>query len=246
MPTGTESLTACAACGGAELRPFVHKDGWDYVRCAGCGFVVVAPMPSQGELNALYQSAPVAGTAYPKARSRHRRALLRALRLAPWVWRRRVIDLGCGGGFMAGAFAHFARASHGLDIDVEAIAYARRRYPRCVFHQASFDRFVPDGRYDFVYSSELIEHVARLDEYMDLVRRLTAPGGHVFITTPDIGSPRVPADVTRWDVFGPPYHVQFFDERALATLFARYGFTTLRRFPDRKAGLKMLFRREAA
>ena len=132
----------------------------------------------------------------------------------------------------------------GVDIDPNAIAYARQHYPKCTFYCESFDRFEVTQTYDFVYSSELIEHVARLDHYMDLIQRLTHPGSHVLITTPDLGSPKVPTPVTDWDVFGPPYHVQFFKRDNLTRLFAGCGFGAVRCYPDRKAGLKMLFRRE--
>ena len=125
------------------------------------------------------------------------------------------------------------------------MAYARQSFPRCHFDCVSFDQFTVTEPYHFVYSSELIEHVSRLDDYMDLMVRLTTQGSRVLITTPDLGSPRVPADVTQWDVFGPPYHVQFFRRSNLALLFERYGFSEREVLPDRKAGLKVLFERTA-
>ncbi|MGB1883265.1 MAG: class I SAM-dependent methyltransferase [Gammaproteobacteria bacterium] len=262
MNAGPDVVAAqpCAVCEARESRLFAEIDGWSYQQCSRCAFVFVVPMPAQDELNTLYQGDekpggsesdaaeqhPEAGAhdqGYPKARSRHRRALLRSLRLWPLLWHKRVIDVGCGGGFMAGAFQRFGADASGLDIDRQAIRYARARYPKCNFYCQSFEDFEVDRPYDFVYSSELIEHVARLDNYMDLIRRLTHAGSHVLITTPDLGSPRVPTPVTDWDVFGPPYHVQFFDRDNLALLFERAGFSEVRVYGDKKAGLKMLFRR---
>lgn len=248
MSTDEQSSTAapCAVCRGVQFSDFAFKDGWQYVSCDDCGFVVVDPMPDQTTLNELYQGdGGATATFYPKAASRARRAWLRAARLWRYLRGRRAVDVGCGGGFMVEAFRRWGADASGLDVDAEAMAYATRAFPRCRFHCVSFDRFSVAAPYDFVYSSELIEHVSRLDDYMDLMRRLTARGSHVLITTPDLGSPRVPADVRAWDVFGPPYHVQFFRRDNLRRLFDRHGFAERRVLPDRKAGLKVLFERVA-
>jgi 2-polyprenyl-3-methyl-5-hydroxy-6-metoxy-1,4-benzoquinol methylase len=134
----------------------------------------------------------------------------------------------------------------GIDVSGNAIAYASRRFPRCHFIHASYDELMAhDGRYDFIYSSEVIEHVNNLDAYIGLLRRLTTDNGHVYLTTPDIGSPGVPADVTAWDVFTPPVHVQFFDEATLTRALAGFDFVSVKRYADKKDGLKMLFRKAA-
>jgi 2-polyprenyl-3-methyl-5-hydroxy-6-metoxy-1,4-benzoquinol methylase len=245
-------MAICAVCQSADSAPYVTKKAWTYVKCRACEFVFVDPMPGQLELNELYQNqATPADTgnsgpsAYPKAASRRRRALVRAVSLLPYLWHKDFIDVGCGGGFMVEASRRVGARASGLDIDHSAVDYARNNFPHCTFHSASFDHFNPDKTYAFVYSSELIEHVARLGDYMDLIQRLTHIGSHVFITTPDIASPRVPRDVCEWDVFGPPYHVQFFQESNLTRLFEARGFVKQKRSHDRKAGLKVLFRRIA-
>ena len=42
----------------------------------------------------------------------------------------------------------------------------------------------PDGGYDFITMGEVLEHVENPRELLDKVRRLLAPGGHAYITTP--------------------------------------------------------------
>ncbi|MCZ6772162.1 MAG: class I SAM-dependent methyltransferase [Proteobacteria bacterium] len=201
-------------------------------------------MPSQLELNRLYgDDRGITSSHYPKARSRYSRALKRALRLLPWIWRKSVVDLGCGGGFLTNAFRIMGARASGIDVNSQAIEYAESRFPLCTFHASSFENFKVEQPYDFVYSSELIEHVSNLSSFMRLLQTLTTIGSHVFITTPDIGSHAVPINLEDWDVFCPPHHVQFFGEKNLRLLFARYGFEQVKRYPDRKAGLKVLFRR---
>lgn len=242
---------ACPVCTGARTEAFVEKDGFKFRKCAACGYIFCHPRPSQAELGEYYASTggdeAIRGDYYPKATSRARRGFFNAVKLFPHVWGKRVLDLGCGGGFVVGGMkAMGAKTAVGLDINPGTIDYARAHYPKCEFHCGTFDDF-SGGKldaFDFVYSSEVIEHVEDVEAYMRFLVEVTQPGGKVFITTPDITSPQVPEDVTQWNVFSPPVHIQFFTQATLAHLFGRFGFTPIKRVSDRGGeGLKMLFRK---
>ncbi len=240
------SRSECKVCGSADIRPSVEKDGYAFSECGQCGFVFLNPMPDQTTLNEIYEGqAVVADADYPKARSRKRRAFGRVLSLLPYTFGKKVLDIGCGGGFIVNALTTFGAEGHGFDVDESAIAYATRTFPKGHFFASSFEDFQDHSEtYDFVYSSEVIEHVAELSTFMELLKRVTRPGGYVYITTPDLGSPRRPQNLLDWDVFSPPIHVQFFDEHMMTRLFDRYGFVRKRKFHDSKVGLKMLFRHQ--
>ena len=231
--------------------PYAEKNGYAFMSCSECGYVFCDPRPTQDQLAEIYGGGGVSdgirADYYPKSASRGRRGMLNAMRLMRYVYGRRALDLGCGGGFVVNGFQRvFAREAVGLDINPNAIEYAKAHYPACTFHRGSFDDFA-DGRlgaFGFVYSSEVIEHVEDVEAYMAFLTQITDPGAVVFITTPDIACPKVPVQVTDWDVFSPPLHIQFFTEQNLTRLFARYGFTAIKRVPDRGGcGLKMLFRK---
>ena len=158
-----------------------------------------------------------------------------------------MLDLGCGGGFTAQVLGHIARSATGIDINRNAIAYAQSRFGRARYLCAGLEAVagMPD-RYDFIHSSEMIEHVADVNAYVRTLGRLCRPGGCVYITTPDLGHPKVPARAEDWDVFCPPVHVQFFTRRAATILFERHGFEVLRFYGNAKPGLLMLARRTGA
>jgi 2-polyprenyl-3-methyl-5-hydroxy-6-metoxy-1,4-benzoquinol methylase len=204
-------------------------------------------MPDQESLHRFYQDDRVIGDhSYPKASSRRRRAWLRAFRLFPLVWRKRVIDIGCGGGFLVNAFRLAGGKATGLDVSAKAIRYAQHQFTKCEFFCASFAEFQSSARqFDFIHSAEVIEHVNDLGAYMELLRRLSVPKGYVFITTPDSGSPKRPASRADWGGFAPSAHVGLFNASNLTELFARYGFTAVRHYPDKKMGLKILFQNSA-
>ena len=236
----------CRACGGERTGAYAEKDGYAYARCADCGFVFLEPMPAAEALAALYDGGGgvISETSYPKARSRLRRARVRAWRFGRHLAGRDALDIGCGGGFVAEAMRRRGARASGLDIDRQAIAYAARTFPECRFYREDMTDFAGRGlAYDFIHCSEVIEHLPDIEGFMAALAQITRPRARVYVTTPDIGHWRVPGDVTAWDVFSPPAHLQFFTRRAIAILFERHGFRLRRVYFKLKPGLQVLAER---
>jgi 23S rRNA (guanine745-N1)-methyltransferase len=66
-----------------------------------------------------------------------------------------VLDAGCGDGYYLGALARESGfAAHGVDISIQAVDAAARRYPECNWIVANADRFVPyaDGCFSKILS----------------------------------------------------------------------------------------------
>ena len=201
-----------------------------------------------GELAALYDGGAGVGVIseadYPKGRSRFRRARIRAWRFGRFLKGRDALDIGCGGGFVAEAMRRRGARASGLDIDPQSIAYAARNFPDCRFFCEDMTDFAGRGlAFDFVHCSEVLEHLPDIEGFMAALARITRPRARVYITTPDIGHWRVPSTVTTWDVFSPPFHVQFFTRKAIAILFERHGFRLRRVYVKLKPGLQVLAER---
>ena len=237
-------MTECAVCNSSNVKSLTEYNGFNFSQCDHCEFVFLYPMPSQDELNKQYtDSQHEAEPTYDKAGSRLRRALIKLPRFFPYAFKKNVLDLGCGGGFIAHALSLVAASSTGIDISVNAIAYASNRFKRPQFICSSFTELLDSNdKYDFIYSSEIIEHVSDVNLYMRVLQHLVKNGGHVYITTPDLGHPKVPEDVRDWDVFVPPIHVQFFSSKTVKVLFERYGFEIVKFYKNRKPGLNFLAR----
>lgn len=237
----------CRVCGGAGTGAYAEKDGYAYARCADCGFVFLEPMPAAETLAALYGGGgggAISETSYPKSRSRFRRARIRAWRHGRYLAGRDALDIGCGGGFVVEAMRRRGARASGLDIDPQAIAYAARSFPECRFTCEDLAVFAERGlAFDFIHCSEVIEHVADIAGFMAALARIARPGARLYVTTPDIGHWRVPGDVTAWNMFSPPTHLQFFTRRAIAILFERHGFRLRRVYFKLKPGLQVLAER---
>ena len=135
--------------------------------------------------------------------------------------------------------------AYGFDINEQAITYARARFPKCRFFVNSYDQLAAiEEPFDFVFSSEVIEHVGDLDAYMSLLAKLTRDCGFVYITTPDMGSPNRPDNVLDWVPSARHNISNTSPRRTLCILFKKYGFSFVRKVPDRKTGLKVVFAKQ--
>jgi 2-polyprenyl-6-hydroxyphenyl methylase/3-demethylubiquinone-9 3-methyltransferase len=100
----------------------------------------------------------------------------------------RLLDLGCGAGIAAEAFARLGHDVLGVDASADAIAAAEAhalgegltlRYRT----GAAEDLLAAGERFDVVTALEVIEHVEDQAAFMGLLASLTVPGGLVFVST---------------------------------------------------------------
>lgn len=237
---------ACAVCGTRGAGHVCSKDGYPFYRCDRCRFLFMDPMPGAAELEAFYNDGyrEASSGRYSKAASRSRRAFFKALRFLPWIAGKRVLDVGCGGGFMVKAFSRFAAEACGLDISQGSIDYARRHCPKGRFYCEDFETFARRGlEFEFVFTTDLMEHMPGTESFMSLVAKVTRPGSRVYVRTPDAGHPSVPARLEDWEYLTPPEHVQFFDQQNLTWLFEGYGFKLVRVWPMKSYTLSLMFTR---
>ncbi len=124
----------------------------------------------------------------------HRLKTVTIERIAPPEPGMAVLDLGCGSGVVANWLAERAQSVDAVDANPRAIDYARRTFarPNLSFHLATADALpFPEGRFDRIYVLEFIEHLywGQLAALFSELRALLAPGGTVFLTTPNYRSP---------------------------------------------------------
>jgi ubiquinone biosynthesis O-methyltransferase len=100
----------------------------------------------------------------------------------------RVLDVGCGGGFMAEALAKRGAIVTGIDPSSGAIASARRHAQASdltIAYRVGSGEHLPfaDGVCDIVVCVDVLEHVEDLDQVLVEVRRVLRPGGLFLFDT---------------------------------------------------------------
>jgi len=92
------------------------------------------------------------------------------------------------------------------------------------------------GRFEVFLMSQVLEHIATLDETLKLIHEILKEGGIAVIAVPHFKS-FISILQGKKDMFIiPPVHLNFFSKAGLISLFSRHNFTVLRletisRFP---------------
>ncbi len=101
---------------------------------------------------------------------------------------KRVLDLGCAGGFMAEAIDDRGAIVTGIDPAEEAIAAARahaRQNDRSIRYDIGVGEELPyeDGDFDAVVCVDVLEHVTDLEKVIQEIARVLTPGGLFLFDT---------------------------------------------------------------
>lgn len=145
----------------------------------------------------------------------------------------RVLDLGCGPGFLLEKMLDRGFDCVGSDFSDGSLDMLRERLdgrirPEDIVHAAGYPLPFADGAFRTVFLVETVEHLlpADLDATMREVARLLSSGGHVVLTTPyaeelearQVMCPECGA------VFHSRQHVSSWNTDSISALLARAGF----------------------
>jgi SAM-dependent methyltransferase len=233
----------CGACGatGSTLchhQRFIVPDGYplpteyNVAVCHRCGFVYADPAATQRDYDRFYcewskyddfatatgsglspyDAARLAITASDIARALPSRAAS-------------ILDAGCAtGGLLTALRDQGFTAVAGLDPSPRCAAACHDRgFETYVGSIASAPAHMP--QFDCVVFSHVLEHVYDIPAFFTAARRLLAPGGYLYLETPD---------ATRYDdyLYAPfqefnTEHINHFSARALENTARRFGFQSI-------------------
>ena len=100
----------------------------------------------------------------------------------------RILDIGCGGGLLAEPMARLGGSVTGTDITEAAITaaalHASQNGLDIDYQCCTAETLASSGaRFDVIYASEVIEHVADRALFIEAIARMLQPQGVVIITT---------------------------------------------------------------
>jgi 2-polyprenyl-3-methyl-5-hydroxy-6-metoxy-1,4-benzoquinol methylase len=103
----------------------------------------------------------------------------------------RVLDIGCGAGYGSAYLAdHGARHVTGIDASATAIEFSQHSFqrPNLVFRRlpAKDLSALAPGSFDFVFTSNALEHIPDVSRVIRAARRLLTPAGRMLAAVPPI------------------------------------------------------------
>ncbi|MBU1921112.1 class I SAM-dependent methyltransferase [bacterium] len=97
----------------------------------------------------------------------------------PWE----ILDVGCGYGSFSAALLSFGSVL-GIDAEPDAVAFARRAYPRCRFEVGTIPAELPDASFDLITLLDVLEHLDHRVDTLQRIRERLRPKGWLLLTVP--------------------------------------------------------------
>jgi 2-polyprenyl-3-methyl-5-hydroxy-6-metoxy-1,4-benzoquinol methylase len=221
----------CPWCAQRQSRRVWSEGGHFYVRCRACGgfFADISePEYEQTRRNAWDEESlnDDVATFYGDARERTHADFLDRY---PPFGRRRLLDVGCGlGYFIANAQSRGWEVS-GVDTSPSWVRLANQRLGADRVACATIEQSaLAPGSFDLITAWDVIEHIFDPIQFLLALRELLAPGGRIFIRTPNLAYV-YPVYAARRCVLGhnvelgPTNHVVYFNARTMRTALERAG-----------------------
>lgn len=216
-----ETRPRCVSCHSDSARRLltrVHPKGGplDIYRCGMCDLVYLGGWSKTFEQD-LYRYYDRHAGAPMEERFSELNTARHIELLAAWgkqVRGRRLLDVGCGEGHLVHSALSQGWDAQGVDLSEGAIAICHSYGLPCRaldFFDPELDREV----FDVVVMSEFIEHVPEPQRFLARAGELLAPGGLLYLTTPNHASVTRRLVKEEWYC---PEHIAYFTPRTLREL----------------------------
>ncbi len=122
----------------------------------------------------------------PHWHASERRRLQLLVRLAGLEAGQRLLDIGCGSGWLADQFRRAGAAVTAMDIGLKGVHGARARFPHGVAYHVGDLYHLPfaNGHFDALVLSEVVEHLEDVPAALGEAARVLRPGGRMLMSVP--------------------------------------------------------------
>jgi len=220
---------ACNLCSSSTNSLWAVKDGYRIVRCRECSLIYVNPRPVAKAIQEHYDEAYfLKHSAGLLAQQRMKMYQIEIGDFEKVVPRGRILDLGCGGGFLLNTLGnHWEK--YGVEVNPSAAEFARKHFGLKVttgtFQEAHFS----DEFFDVVEIRGVIEHLPDPKEVLLEAHRVLKKGGIVSINTPNIGSFVARLYKEKFGLVEPPVHIYYFSTKTISRMLEAIGFRVVKK-----------------
>ena len=136
----------------------------------------------------------------------------------------RVLDIGCGAGWLTAFLGSLGWEAMGIDVDPESVKAVRSRGLDVRLGTLEAQGF-PADYFDAIIMNHVIEHIHDPLEHLRECYRVLKKGGVLSLATPNIASLGHERFHQYWMALDPPRHLYIFSPEALETLIKSAGFS---------------------
>jgi len=223
------AVRSCVVCDRTDRETELTLQEWTIERCPGCGLRVLSPEPATEQLVEVFDDGSIYGGALDLERELLSRSEATMVALERVVSPGRLLDVGCGPGFLLRVARD--RGWEPTGIDPSPFSVERARTEGIEAHQGMLeDLALPEASFDAITLMQVIEHVVDPRALLAECRRLLRPGGALVVATPNPGSLLAQVKREAFNYWIPPVHCVWYTPGALRRVLGRAGFGGVRVF----------------
>jgi len=226
----------CFVCGSMKSKLFfeidyssLHYPGKFAIRkCDRCGLLFNSPRLVDEELFKLYNANYYFFQRHDSDEFKRVVALfLRTAALIPnGIFEKKVIEVGCGKGYLLALMKHLGWKVQGIEISSEASQFAISRFgvPTFTGTLESYSKNEQHNIFPVVMALDVIEHVPDPVEFLKSIDKILCNDGILIIDTPNGNSKNIDNLGKKWEAFNP-FHIYFFSPSILQTLLSEMDYS---------------------
>lgn len=207
----------CLACGSNKLKLKYVIKHFKYYECRFCKCLNLDKLNADG-VNYSHFSYDNGFMNELRIRKRAKNIVEDIKRLQ--IYPKKVLDVGCGAGFLLDVFKDKYTDVVGIEPSVELSDSARKLGLKVVTGYLS-NRNINKikTKFDLIIVSHVIEHIFLPKEFIDLLSKLLEKNGFLYIETPNIRSNLALIEKENYTFLTPPEHVCLYSDKGIKELF---------------------------
>ena len=230
----------CVACGSGCKTTQFEKSGFAYARCDQCGTLYQVPRPSLEAFEEFYRNSESsrywAEVFFPAVAEVRREKIfqprVRGLaELCAEVGAKveRIIDIGAGYGVFLEEWLKAYPETEAVAVEPSpSLAEECRNKGLMVVEAIAEKTEGLDHFADLVVCFEVLEHVDDPLSFVEDLKRMVRPGGHLFVSTLCIDGFDLQTLWEKSTQISPPHHINFLSVQGFESLFERGGLTDIK------------------
>ena len=143
---------------------------------------------------------------------------------------KRLLDVGCGAGFLSFEAKKEGYKVMAIDTSPKAVNFARKKFKIeavCI----SLLEFPSKEKFDVVVLNHVLEHITGLAPFLNRIKQLLSPNGLLLIASPNYDNLMRRIFKERWYGLQPTQHVWQFTPETLIPFLEKNGFKLRRNIP---------------
>jgi SAM-dependent methyltransferase len=215
----------CIICDNKKFRSLYGE----LIQCESCGLVVASEIPTEKEIQKLYQQEYFFGMEYSDYKA-DRPALeanfkKRIKRLEKSIHKdATVVELGSAYGYFLNLIKENVKSHIGFEISKDGVNYSVNELSVKAVNDDFMKHKIDTKSVDLVVMWDVVEHLTEPDIYIEKASKILKKGGKLVLTTGDIERLIPKIRKNKWRMIHPPTHIYYFSATTLSRLLDKYGF----------------------